>query len=86
MNIRSLNANFDNLIGLLTNYDILSDIIAMSRCVARNSQWGGLILGSNLGSGAPQAYGGLGAKAAGGIRVWGRSPQRSKILHFFLQK
>ena len=32
----------------------------------------------------PEA-GGLGAKppAAGGTGVWGRSPQRSKILHFF---
>ena len=30
-------------------------------------------------------FGGLGAKppAAGGTGVWGRSPQRSKILHFF---
>ena len=35
--------------------------------VARNSQWGGAVLGP----------------AAGGMRVWGRSPQRSKMLHFF---
>ena len=44
------------------------------RRVGRNSQWGGYV-------------GGLGAKlpAAGGTGVWGRSPQRSKIL-LFLQK
>ena len=30
MNIRSLNANFDKLNELLTNYDILPDIIAIS--------------------------------------------------------
>ena len=30
MNIRILNANFDKLNELLTNYDILPDIIAMS--------------------------------------------------------
>ena len=31
MNIRSLNANFDKLNELLTNYDILPDIIALSQ-------------------------------------------------------
>ena len=33
----------------------------------------------------PEANGGVGAKppAAGGTGVWGRSSQRSKILHFF---
>ena len=42
------------------------------RRVARNSPFGGYV-------------GGLGAKpsAAGGTGVWGRSPQRSKILLFF---
>ena len=46
--------------------------INRSRRVARNLQWGG-------------CFGGLGAKppVAGGMGVWGRSPQRSKILHFF---
>ena len=43
-----------------------------TRCVARNSQWGGVIFG--LEAEHP---------AAGGTGVWGRSPQRSKILHFF---
>ena len=33
----------------------------------------------------PPEAGGMGAKptAAGGMEVWGRSPQRSKNLHFF---
>ena len=32
----------------------------------------------------PPEAGGLGTKptAAGGMEIWGRSPQRSKILHF----
>ena len=36
---------------------------------------------------SPEAIGGLGAKlpAAGGTGVWGRSPQRLKILHFFFR-
>ena len=48
------------------------DVVAVGRRIARNSQWGG-------------CFGGLGAKppAAGGTGYWGRSPQRSKILHFF---
>ena len=69
-----------------------------TRRVARNSQWGGLFWGSGGGapsrrrpmgvwgrSPQPPEAGGLGAKppAAGGTEVWGRSPQRSKILHFF---
>ena len=40
----------------------------------------------SLGAKPPAAEGwGLGAKppAAGGTEVWGRSPQRSKMLHFF---
>ena len=34
-----------------------------------------------------ELFGGLGAEppAAGGTGVWGRSPQRSKILHFFCE-
>ena len=71
------------------------------RRVARNSQWGGLFWGSGGGAPSrrrpmgvwgripqlPEA-GGLGANppAAGGTGVWGLSPQRSKVLHFFLQK
>ena len=38
MNIRSLNANFDKLNELLTNYDILPDIIAMSETKLKLSQ------------------------------------------------
>ena len=38
MNIRSLNANFDKLNQLLTNYDILPDIIAMSETKLKLSQ------------------------------------------------
>ena len=72
--------------------------IPVPRRVARNLQWGGLFGGSGGGAPSrwrpmgvwgrtpqlPEA-GGLGAKrlAAGGTGVWGQSPQRSKILHFF---
>ena len=38
MSIRSLNANFDKLNKLLTNYDILPDIIAMSETKLKLSQ------------------------------------------------
>ena len=38
MNIRSLNANFDKFNELLTNYDILPDIIAMSETKLKLSQ------------------------------------------------
>ena len=38
MNIRSLNANFDKLNELLTNYDILPDIIAISETKLKLSQ------------------------------------------------
>ena len=38
MNIRSLNANFDKLNKLSTNYDILPDIIAMSETKLKLSQ------------------------------------------------
>ena len=38
MNIRSLNANFNKLNELLTNYDILRDIIAMSETKLKLSQ------------------------------------------------
>ena len=62
--------------------------VSAARRVARNSQWGGCLGG--LGAEPPAAggqweAGGLGAKppAAGGTGVWGQSPQRSKILHFF---
>ena len=76
--------------------------LCVNRRVARNSQWGGCFGGSGGGAPSrrrpmevwgqspqpPEANGGLGAKppAAGGTGVWGRSPQRSKIMHFFLQK
>ena len=42
---------------------------------------GGAVFGGNQ----PPEAGDLGAKppAAGSMGVWGRSPQRSKILHFF---
>ena len=62
--------------------------IFRARRVARNLQWGGCLGG--LGAEPPAAggqweSGGLGAKlpAAGGTGVWGRSPQRLKILNFF---
>ena len=65
---------------IITDWDDVAaksfkDFMIVNRRVARNSQWGGLLGGS----------GGLEAKptAAGGMGVWGRSPQRSKILHFF---
>ena len=38
MNLRSLNANFDKLNELLTNYDISPDIIAMSETKLKLSQ------------------------------------------------
>ena len=38
MNIRSLNANFDKLNELFTNYDILPDIIAISETKLKLSQ------------------------------------------------
>ena len=38
MNIRSLNANFDKLNELLTNYDVLPNIIAMSETKLKLSQ------------------------------------------------
>ena len=38
MNIRSLNANFDKLNELLTNYDVLPDITAMSETKLKLSQ------------------------------------------------
>ena len=38
MNIKSLNANFDKLNELLTNYDMLPDIIAMSETKLKLSQ------------------------------------------------
>ena len=54
-----------------------------TRRVARNSQWG-----ANMGleqSSQSLEAGGQGANppAAEGTGVWGQSPQRSKILHFF---
>ena len=73
-------------------------LVGVTRRVARNSQWGGLFWGSGGSAPSrrrpmgvwglrpqPPEAGGLGAKppAAGGTGVWGRSPQRSKILHFF---
>ena len=55
------------------NYNFVNKIPRVRR-VARNSQWGGYL-------------GGLGAEtpAAGGMGLWGRSPQRSKILPFFAE-
>ena len=38
MNIRSLNANFDKLNELLTNYNVFPDIIAMSEIKLKLSQ------------------------------------------------
>ena len=60
----------------------------LTRRVARNSQSGGLFLRSGAdppAAGGQWESGGLGAKppAAGDTGVWGRSPQRSKILLFF---
>ena len=54
------------------NDNPVGNFVNSRRRVARNSQWGG-------------CFGFLGAEppAAGGTGAWGRSPQRSKILHFF---
>ena len=79
------------------NDNPVGNFVNSRRRVARNSQWGGCFgvlgaeppaAGCQWGSGgeapAPEA-GGSGTKppAAGGTGDWGRSPQRSKILHFF---
>ena len=55
------------------------------RRVARNSQRGGCLGGLRAEPPAARGQWGVGAKppAAGGTGVWGHSPQRSKILHFF---
>ena len=81
---------------LKTRYFAYSACQWGDRHVARNSQWGGAVLGvwgrspqppeANGGLGAkPPTAGGLGAKppAVGGTGVWGRSPQRSRSLRFF---
>ena len=66
--------------------------IILPRRVSRNSQWRGCFGGLGRrpmgvrGRSPQQAKAGdLGARlpAGGGTGVWGRSPQRSKILHFF---
>ena len=77
----------------------MASVVQEYRRVAKNSQWGGGLfrgfgggapsrrrpMGVRGQSPQPPEAGGSGAKppAAGGTGVWGRSPQRSKILHFF---
>ena len=79
------------------NDNPVGNFVNSRRRVARNSQWGGCfgVLGQS--PQLPDANGGLEAKlpapeagslgakppAAGGTGAWGRSPQPSKILHFF---
>ena len=85
------------LVTTTKNDNPVGNFVNSRRRVARNSQWGGClgVLGAEPPAAgcqwgleaklpAPEA-GGLGAEppAAGGTGAWGRSPQRSKILHFF---
>ena len=57
------------------------------RRVAKNLQFGGCFGCLGAEPAAAGGYRGLWANppAAGGTGVWGRSPQRLKILHFFFK-